>query len=100
MNEASLVYLLLLIILMIMLMLVNLVVPLNIVSLRNMAILVNLRNLVIFVIRGRVAEVGVLAETAKYPSMLARSARLQIFATKNTVFYNCKFLQHKHRFLR
>ena len=30
----------------------------------------------------RVAEVGVLAETAKYPSMLARSARLQIFATK------------------
>ena len=44
------------------------------------------------------AEVGVLAETAKYPSMLARSARLQIFATKNTVFYNCKFLQHKHRF--
>ena len=46
----------------------------------------------------RVAEVGVLAETAKYPSMLARSARLQIFATKNTVFYNCKFLQHKHRF--
>ena len=52
MNEASLVYLLLLIILMIMLMLVNLVVPVNIVSLRNMAILVNLRNLVIFVIRG------------------------------------------------
>ena len=46
----------------------------------------------------RVAEVGVLAETAKYPSMLARSARLQIFATKNTVFYNCKFLQHKRRF--
>ena len=32
----------------------------------------------------RVAEVSVLAETAKYPSMLARSARLQIFATKNT----------------
>ena len=27
----------------------------------------------------RVAEVGVLAETAKYPSMLATSARLQIF---------------------
>ena len=46
----------------------------------------------------RVAEVGVLAETAKYPLMLARSARLQIFATKNTVFYNCKFLQHKRRF--
>ena len=46
----------------------------------------------------RVAEGGVLAETAKYPSMLARSARLQIFATKNTVFYNCKFLQHKRRF--
>ena len=46
----------------------------------------------------RVAEVGVLAETAKYPSMLARSARLQIFATKNTVFYNCKFLQHKRCF--
>ena len=46
----------------------------------------------------RVAEVGVLAETAKYPSMLARSARLQIFATKNTVFYNCKFLQQKRRF--
>ena len=35
----------------------------------------------------RVAEVAVLAETAKYPWMLARSARLQIFATKNTVFY-------------
>ena len=48
----------------------------------------------------RVAEVGVLAETAKYPSMLAQSARLQIFVTKNTVFYNCKFLQHTHRFLR
>ena len=30
----------------------------------------------------RVAEVGVLAATAKYPSVLARSARLQIFATK------------------
>ena len=28
------------------------------------------------------AEVGVLAETAKYPSVLARSARLQIFATE------------------
>ena len=51
-------------------------------------------------VSARVAEVGVLAETAKYPSMLARSARLQIFATKNTVFYNCKFLQHKSRFLR
>ena len=46
----------------------------------------------------RVAEVDVLAETAKYPSMLARSARLQIFATKNIVFYNCKFLQQKRRF--
>ena len=46
----------------------------------------------------RVAEVGVLAATAKYPSVLARSTRLQFFATKNTVFYNCKFLQHKHRF--
>ena len=46
----------------------------------------------------RVAEVGVLAETAKYPFMLARSTRLQIFATKNTVFYNCKFLQHKRCF--
>ena len=46
----------------------------------------------------RVAEVGVLAETTKYPSALARSARLQIFATKNTVFYNCKVLQHKLRF--
>ena len=49
-------------------------------------------------VSSRVAEVGVLAETAKYPSMLARSARLQIFATKNTVFYNCKFLQHQRRF--
>ena len=36
----------------------------------------------------RVAEVGVLAETAKYPSMLAWSARLQIFDTKSVVFYN------------
>ena len=44
------------------------------------------------------AEVGVLAETAKYPSMLAQSARLQIFATKNTVFYNCKFVQLKRSF--
>ena len=43
----------------------------------------------------RVAEVGVLAETAKYPSMLAQIARLQIFATKNIVFYNCKFSQQK-----
>ena len=34
----------------------------------------------------------------KYLSMLARSAHLQIFATKNTVFYNCKFLQQKRRF--
>ena len=49
-------------------------------------------------VRARVAEVGVLAETAKYPSMLAQSARLQIFATKNTVFYNRKFLQQKRRF--
>ena len=52
----------------------------------------------IFSVHIRVTEVGVLAATAKYPSVLARSARLQIFATKNTVFYNCKFLQHKHRF--
>ena len=34
----------------------------------------------------RVAEVGVIAETAKYPSMLARSAHLQIFATKTPYF--------------
>ena len=47
---------------------------------------------------GRVAEVGALAETAKYPSALARSACLQIFATKNTVFYNCEFLQQKRGF--
>ena len=46
----------------------------------------------------RVAEVGVPAETAKYPSMLARSVRLQIFATIKHRIYNCKFLQHKHRF--
>ena len=39
-----------------------------------------------------------LAATAKYPSMLARSARFQIFATKNTVFYNGKFSRQKHRF--
>ena len=37
---------------------------------------------IIIIFNTRVAEVGVLAETAKYPSMLARSARLQIFATK------------------
>ena len=36
----------------------------------------------------RVAEVGALAETAKYPSMLAQSARLQIFATKTSI---CKY---------
>ena len=36
---------------------------------------------------------GVLAATAEYPS-----ACLQIFATKNIIFYNCKFLQHKRRF--
>ena len=30
--------------------------------------------------------------------MLARSARLQIFATKNIVFYNCKFSRQKRRF--
>ena len=38
------------------------------------------------------------AETAEYPSMLARSARFQIFATKNIVFYNYKFLQQKRCF--
>ena len=40
------------------------------------------------------------AETAEYPSMLARRALLQIFATKNTVFYNWTFLKHKRRFLQ
>ena len=30
--------------------------------------------------------------------MLARSARLQIFATKNIVFYNCKFSRQKRSF--
>ena len=45
-------------------------------------------------------EVGVLAAKAKYPSVLARSAHLQIFATKNIVFYNCKFFAPKTSFLR
>ena len=31
---------------------------------------------------------------------LSASARLQIFATKNFVFYNCKFLQQKPCFLQ
>ena len=48
----------------------------------------------------RVAEVGVLAETAKYPSMLARSARLQIFATKKHRILQLQFLQHKRHFLQ
>ena len=46
------------------------------------------------------AEVGVLAETAKYPSMLARSARLQIFATKKHRILQLQFLQHKRNFLQ
>ena len=46
----------------------------------------------------RVAEVGVLAETAKYPSMLAQSARLQIFATKKHRILQLQFLQHKRHF--
>ena len=50
------------------------------------------------ILHTRLLKVGMLAETAKYPSMLARSAHLQIFATKNTLFYNCGFLQHKRRF--
>ena len=33
---------------------------------------------------GRVAEVGVLAATAKYPSVLATSARLQISESKTS----------------
>ena len=44
-------------------------------------------------------DLGVLAATAKYPSVLARGAFLQIFATKNIVFYNYKFLQQKRGFL-
>ena len=51
-------------------------------------------------ISNRVAEVGVLAETAKYPSMLAQSARLQIFATKKHNILQLQFLQHKRHFLQ
>ena len=51
------------------------------------------------ILHTRLLKVGMLAATAKYPSMLARSARFQIFATKNIVFYNCKFLQQKRSFL-
>ena len=50
--------------------------------------------------RSRLLEVGVLVATAKFPSVLAQSAHLQIFATKKHCIFQLNIFATKRCFVQ